>query len=248
MNDLVSIITPSYNSANYIGATIESIISQTYINWELIITDDCSTDQTIALIKSFQQKDKRIKLFENDVNSGAGVTRNNCIKHANGRYIAFCDSDDQWKPEKLERQLSFMLENNYAFTFTAYDVINELNEPKGVFIPPPKVTYHSLLQTCSIGCLTVIYDTKQLGKHYMPEIRKRQDYALWLKLIKQTKLAYGLTEPLAIYRSRSHSISSNKIKAAQFQWRIYREVEKLGFLASLYYFVHYAYFGIRKVN
>ena len=247
MIELVSIITANYNAQKFIADTIESVLAQTYTNWEMIIVDDCSSDDSIEIIKQYMQQDKRIKLIELKNNSGAAIARNQAIEKAQGRYIAFLDSDDLWKSDKLEKQISFMLENKYSFTYTNYNLIDENNIEYGKTFEAPKyVSYKDLLKTCSIGCLTAIYDTQYLGKVYMPVILKRQDYALWLKILKMIDKAYCLEESLAIYRTRSNSISSNKLKAAQYQWRIYREIEKLNIITSSYYFIHYALNGFKK--
>jgi glycosyltransferase involved in cell wall biosynthesis len=223
MDDLVSIITPTYNSEKYITETIKSIQGQTYTNWELLITDDCSTDQTIDIIKSFQKGDKRIKLFLLNKNQGAGVARNNSIKEANGRYIAFCDSDDLWKEHKLSKQIKFMKENQVFFTYCSYEIVNEKREYIQTIIPPPIITYNDLLSWCWVGCLTAIYDTKILGKKYFPKIRKRQDYILWLKILREINQTKGLLEPLATYTKRQGSISSNKLGLVKYNYLVYKK-------------------------
>jgi len=233
--ELVSIITPTYNSSQYIEETIESIISQTYKNWELLITDDCSSDETFELIKKYSAKDPRIKVFQLTVNSGPGVARNNSIKQAKGRYIAFCDSDDLWQKEKLSKQLKFMKENNVGFSFTGLYHMDENGNLLKKIDVPKKVGYVDLLKKNSIGCLTAMYDSKRIGKKYMPKIGRRQDYALWLKIIKDTQYAYGLNEPLAYYRERKSSISSSKLKLIKYNWLVLREQEKKSFLKSIYY-------------
>ena len=194
MKDIVSVVTPTYNSSNFIVDTIKSVISQTYTDWELIIVDDCSLDDTLEIVQSYIVKDSRIQLIQLPQNSGASVARNAAIKASKGRYISFLDSDDLWLPDKLEKQLAFMRSNYFAFTYTAYDKINVDSQKFGEIGIPDKVSYNDLLKVCSIGCLTVIYDTKYFGKVYMPSIRKRQDLGLWLKLLKKTKYAYGLSE------------------------------------------------------
>jgi len=246
MSCLVSIITPSYNSEKFIAKTIESVMTQTYENWEMIIVDDCSQDNSNEIIENYMQQDKRIKLIKLDKNSGPAIARNTAIKQAKGRYIAFLDADDLWLPEKLEKQINFMNYNDLAFTYSAYKIIDESDNDLGWFVPPATATYDSLLKTNYIGCLTAIYDSQKLGKIYMPKILKRQDYALWLKILKQIKQTKGITEPLAVYRIRQNSVSSNKIKAAKYNWIIYREFEKLGFFKSVYYFIHYIYNGLKK--
>lgn len=177
---LVSIVTPSYNCEKYIGETIESIIAQTYPNWELLITDDVSTDKSTEIIRRYIEKDSRIKLLKLQVNSGAGVARNNSIKNAKGRFIAFCDSDDRWYPQKLERQLSFMQEKQCALSFTSYDICNENSELCGYVECLPILNIRKILRDNGIGCLTAMYDTKIIGKHFMPNMRKRQDWCLWI--------------------------------------------------------------------
>lgn len=241
---LVSIVTPSYNSSGYIEKTILSVINQNYKNWELIIVDDCSSDYSVQIITRYLSQDERIKLICLEKNSGAAVARNQGIEEARGRFIAFLDSDDSWHPEKLSKQVDFMLKNDYAFTYTAYHKVNEYGEYLSKVNIPLKTKYNELLKTCVIGCLTAMYDSHKLGKVYFPLIRKRQDFALWLKILKLTPYAYGLNEDLANYTVRSDSISANKIKAAQYNWYLYRNIEKLNILKSIYYFSHYMIKGI----
>lgn len=224
---LVSIITPSYNCAAYIGETIESILTQTYQHWELLITDDCSSDNSRDVTNEYAAKDPRIKLLSIEKNSGAGVARNNSIKHARGRYIAFCDSDDRWYPEKLEKQLSFMEKTGASLSYTSYDTCDENGNINGVVNCLSKLSYAKILRDNGIGCLTAMYDVEKIGKHYMPSIRKRQDWCLWIEIIKRHGTAYGLQEPLALYRVRSGSISSNKIEMLSYNFNVYHQV--LGF-------------------
>lgn len=245
---LVSIITPSYNSALLIITTIQSVISQTFTDWEMIIVDDSSEDNSVKVIQSFVNNEPRIKLIKLTENSGAAVARNRAIEEAQGRYIAFLDSDDIWLPYKLEKQISFMVRNNYSFTYSAYDKVDVNNKVLGHVGIPKKVSYQSLLKVCSIGCLTAIYDTNFFGKVYMPLIRKRQDLGLWLKLLKSTEYAFGIDETLAQHRIRSDSISANKIDAAKFTWCLYRDVEKLNLIKTSYFFSHYAVNGLLRNN
>ena len=244
---LVSVITPTYNSSRFIEETIESILAQTYANWELLVTDDCSDDGTWEILTEYAQKDNRVKTFRMTENSGAGVARNNSIKHASGRYIAFCDSDDLWLPEKLEKQISFMQQHDLAFTYSTYRKITETGELKGTVIPPCCISYQDLLKSCPIGCLTAIYDTMKLGKIFMPEIRKRQDYGLWLKIFKIIKSSKGLSEePLAHYRVRKSSVSSNKIKAALYHYKVLREIGNISHFKSMCNFTIYFFRGFAK--
>ena len=242
----VTIIMPSYNSEKFIIESVESVLVQTYSNWELIIVDDCSPDDSNKIITKYVDNDSRIKLIKLQKNSGPAVARNTAIEVASGRYIAFLDSDDVWLPNKLETQINFMHDNDLAFTYSSYRLVGEDNEHLGVFITKDKISYFDMLKTCSVGCLTAIYDTEKIGKQYMPLILKRQDYGLWLKILKLIGETRGILEPLATYRIRKNSVSSNKVKAAKYQWKIYREIEKLSFLKSLYYFAFYAYNGITK--
>lgn len=243
---LVSIITPSYNSSKFIDNMVQSILSQTYTHWELLITDDASTDDTLSVISEYARKDSRIKIFSLKENCGAGVARNNSIKEANGRFIAFCDSDDTWLPHKLERQLSFMVENHYELTYTSYRIINESGIIEGNVNCLKHLSYWTLLRDNGIGCLTGMYDAQRFGKIYMPNIRKRQDWALWLSVIKQTKRAYGLQEVLATYQKRSTSISSNKIKLLRYNYKVYRDMEKFNGMVSwlllMFYFIPYYFY------
>ena len=245
---MVSIITPVYNCSHLIESTIESVIRQSFTDWEMILVDDCSSDNSVAVVQSFVEQDLRIKLIRLTENSGAAVARNTAIDAAKGRYISFLDSDDLWLPNKLEKQLDFMQENNYPFTFSAYDKIDKSGVRFGHVGVPNIVSYSDLLKMCSIGCLTAMYDTEYFGKVTMPLIRKRQDLGLWLKLLKQTDFAYGLNETLAQYRVRSDSISANKFNAAKFTWRLYREVERLSLIKASYYFTHYAVRGLLRTK
>ena len=163
MQDLVSIITPTYNSADFIADTIECILAQTYQNWELLITDDCSSDNTVEIVLSYAQKDKRIRLFRLETNSGGGVSRNNSIKEANGRYIAFCDSDDRWTKNKLEVQVAFMKEKDTAFSYGSYMLCDEDDKELGINICLSKLTYTRILMDNFVGCLSAMYDTLKIG-------------------------------------------------------------------------------------
>lgn len=240
---LISVITPTYNAEDYIEETIVSVQKQTYQHWEMIIVDDCSTDETLKIIERLAKNDSRIKVYAQNENQGAGHTRNKALRVSSGRFIAFLDSDDQWREEKLEKQLRFMLDNHYAFTYTGYDrlQLNDqgLSEIKPVNVPR-QTTYQKLLKKNVIGCLTVMIDRDQTGPIQMLDIRRRQDYALWLELTRLGFEAHGLTDSLALYRVRVDSISSNKLVVAKQNWRIYREVEKLSLPVAIWYFGHYA--------
>lgn len=242
---LVSIITPAYNSEPFIAETIQSILNQSYTNWELIIVDDCSTDETFNVIKKFS--DHRIKLFQLEENSGAAVARNHAMEKASGNFFAFLDSDDLWTKDKLKKQLKFMKTHDCAFSFTGYELMNNDGTLLNKYVSIPYViTYKQLLKNTIIGCLTVMLDRKKIGEQYMPNIRAGQDTAFWLQLLKQGFTAYGMNEPLAHYRLVAHGISSNKFKALQRTWRIYREVENIPLIQSSWYFMNYSFNAIRK--
>ena len=236
MSQLVSIITPSYNCEQFISETITSVRNQSYQNWELIIVDDCSTDNSINIINSHINADKRIKLFLNDENEGAAVSRNKAIKTAIGKYIAFLDSDDLWVSDKLEKQIQYMEKNNVALSYTSCELIDEqgakLNK---VIIPLEKLDYKELLKENQIACLTAIYNAELIGKFYMPLIRKRQDYGLWLSILKNIPFAYKAPGVLALYRVRRSSISSNKVDLLKYNFKLFNEHENLSKLKSFQY-------------
>lgn len=244
INPVVTIVMPAYNSAATIEKSINSIIKQTYSNWELIIVDDCSTDNTIDIVRKRARQDKRIQSIKLEKNSGAGAARNRAIMESNGRYIAFLDSDDLWHPEKLKKQIGFMLLSSEPFTYTRYEVQTSEGKIKELF-PPRFATYSSILRTNYIGCLTAVYDTNYFGKMYMPNLRKRQDMALWLSLLERTERAVLVDECLAIYRNDT-GMTQNKLKAAQAQYHLYRNHLNLSFLKSCFYMATYTFNGILK--
>ncbi len=241
-----SIISPLFNSSKYLRESVLSVQNQTWTSWELILVDDCSTDGSLELALELAEADSRIRVIALEENSGAAVARNSAINIAKGRYVAFLDTDDLWLPKKLETQLFFMRRNKVVFCYAAYDKINENGDRLGHVGVPSSISYDKLLKTCVIGCLTAVYDTDYFGKILMPLIRKRQDFGLWLRLLKKVDCAYGIQEPLAQYRISPNSISSNKLGAASYTWRLYREVEQLGYLKSIYYFTHYALRGLLR--
>ena len=247
MNKLVSIITPSYNSARFILDCCNSVLAQSYRDWELLIVDDCSVDNSKELIIEFAEKDARIKPIFLEANVGAAAARNVAIRKAAGKYIAFLDSDDVWSSNKLEKQLDFMQMSNISFSFTSYQPISENGSVVSPIIEAPaQITYTDYLKNTIIGCLTVIIDKEAVGDFEMPNIRSSHDMALWLLILKRGHVAYGLNENLAQYRIVSNSNTSNKIKSALEVWKVYREVEKIGFLLSLWYFIHYSFNALKK--
>lgn len=232
MNELVSIIMPSYNTGKFIAESIRSVQAQTYENWELIIVDDCSTDDTEAVVADFL--DDRIIFLKNDINSGAAVSRNRALSEAKGRWIAFLDSDDLWLPEKLEKQIAFMKDNEYAFSYTNYVEINEDSEPTGVKVTGPKhITKRGMYNYCWPGCLTVMYDAGVVGLIQIQDIKKNNDYAMWLKVCKKAE-CYLLDESLAKYRrGRRGSISTQGYSALiKWHYRLFRDAEGQNALVS----------------
>ncbi len=206
----------------------------------MIIVDDGSTDDTESIVKKYSENDNRIKFYKNEKNSGPAITRNNGIDISKGRFISFLDSDDIWNENKLSVQIHFMLSNEYSFTYSFYSQIDEeSNYLKDVDNLPSKVSYFSSMKSNKIGCLTAVYDVDFFGKVYMENLPNRQDYTLWLKLLKRIDYAYCCNEVLAKYRIRNNSISSNKIKLIKYHWIIYRRIEKNNFFISIFYLTYY---------
>ena len=249
MEDLVSIITPVYNCEHLIEETIKSVISQTYKNWEMILVDDCSPDNSADIIKRYSEKDNRIKYMKLQENSGAAVARNYALEKSKGRFIAYLDADDLWKAEKLEKQIQFMLDNNYAFTCTDYEKIDEAGKSLNKIIKiPQKVNYNLFLRNTIIQTVGVMVDTKITGKEVlvMPNIRRRQDAATWAQLLKAGYVCYEIPENLSYYRVVSNSLSSNKFKAIKMNWYWYRKIEKLPLWKTCYCFIGYAFNAVKK--
>ena len=245
----VSIVTPAWNSEKYIEATIKSVQAQTYTNWEMIIVDDCSTDKTVEIAQSYAQKDPRIRVILQEKNQGAGAARTKSMKAGTGRFVAYLDADDIWKPQKLEKQVSFMLKNKYAFSCTSYEVIDDNGIPKNKTITMlPKVNYVGFLTNNLLQTVGIMVDTLSIEKKYlvMPNIRRRQDAATWLQILKAGFECYGMKEVLAEYRRADNSLSSNKFKAVKGIWSLYRDIEKLSLPFSFYCFVRYAVLAVWK--
>lgn len=244
---LVSIIMPSYNAEKYITESIESVLHQTYGNWELLVTDDCSSDQTPAIVQSYAEKEPRIDFVIAPKHSGIAETRNQSIARASGRFVAFLDNDDLWVPEKLEKQVRFLLENDYAFVYSAYELMNEDGSPKGKTIKTAGVIdYDKYLKNTIIGSGTIMLDTEKTGSLQMPHNATSDDMALWCKILKDGHRAYPMKEVLMRYRVRGNSASANKLKAAKDVWLVYRKQEKLSFFYALTCFCCYAFNAIIK--
>lgn len=234
---LVSVIMPTYNCGKYIGQSIQSVIDQTVTDWEIQIVDDCSTDHTDEVLKPYLKKYPNIHYYCLAENGGPAAARTEAIKRADGKYIAFLDSDDLWLPEKLEKQIAFMENTGAKFSCTAYSQMDdEGNDLHMVIVPPERTGYQKCIRLSNpIGNLTVIYDQEALGKFEVPMIRKRNDFALWLQILKKTDYCYGMDEVLAVYRlGRKDSVSSKKLKQAKYHWQLYREIEGHGMVRSAY--------------
>ena len=244
--DLVSIVTPAYNASKTIEKVFESIVNQTYGNWEWIIVNDCSTDETYGVLKKLSSKDSRIVICSLDKNSGAASARNTGIDKARGRYIAFIDSDDAWEKDKLEKQISFMKQNNYDFTCTNYYVLIEGKKEKPYINKYKRIDYKRLLKSNIIGCSTVIIDVQNIGKQYMPlDAIKREDHAAWLDILNKGVIAYRLEDCLTkYYISKKGSVSSNKARMFKYQYLMYRNHMKFSALKSFYFTV---IVGIHKI-
>lgn len=226
MNDLVSIIMPSYNTGSFLAESIRTVHAQTFSNWELLIVDDCSTDNTDEVVRPFLS-DERIRYLKNEKNSGAAVSRNRALREAKGKWIAFLDSDDLWMPEKLERQINFMEKNGYHFSYTNYAEIDVEGKRNGITVTGPKrITKTGFFNYCWPGCLTVMYDRVVVGLIQITDIKKNNDYAMWLKVCRKAD-CYLLDEELALYRrGRAGSVSTHSIKTMiGWHYKLYREAE-----------------------
>lgn len=248
MQDLVSIIMPSYNCGKYVEDSIRSVQAQTYQNWELIFMDDCSSDDTINKVSDMRENDSRIKLFQNKCNMGAAMSRNNALKEAQGRWIAFLDSDDLWEPTKLEKQVKFMEDNEYAFSYTSYQEIDEESHPTGIVVSGPKhVSRQGMYNFCWPGCLTVMYDAEKVGLIQIADIKKNNDYSMWLKVCKKAD-CYLFDECLAKYRrGRLGSVSSHSISTMiGWHYKLWHEAEGKNAIASIWYTGLNLLFGFYK--
>ena len=215
----------------------------------MIIVDDCSGDDTEEIVSQYVREDTRIKYIRLEKNSGAAVARNKAMREAEGEYMAFLDSDDIWTAEKLSEQLSFMQEHNVSFSCTDYEQISESGEKTGRIIKTlPKANYNRILLDCPVGNSTVMYSVKELGKFEVPNIRKRNDDALWLQMLKKTQYIYGLNQVLMQYRIRNNSISSNKISLIKYHWELYRDIEKLSILRSSFHILYWVIIKVFKLK
>lgn len=247
MSGQVSIIMPSYNTGRFISETIESVLAQSYSNWELIIVDDCSTDDTDEVVGQYLT-DERIRYIKNKNNSGAAVSRNRALREAKGKWIAFLDSDDLWEPDKLEKQISFMGNNEYSFSYTNYEEIDAEGNKTGVSVTGPKrITRAGMYNYCWPGCLTVMYDRENVGLVQIENIKKNNDYAMWLKVCKKAD-CFLLDEVLGQYRrGRAGSISTHSYSALiKWHYRLFRVCDQRNPVVASLFTVRNLFFGVIK--
>ncbi|MDR0660900.1 MAG: glycosyltransferase [Prevotellaceae bacterium] len=247
MNDKVSVITPCYNSDSFIAEAIDSVINQTYSNWEMLIVDDCSNDNSAAVIASYREQDDRIKYFKTDAPSGSpSLPRNIATENASGQYIAFLDSDDTWFPTKLEKQVKLLKNNDTAIAFSSYEKISEDGRRSNRIVKAPAATSYKKLLRGNVICLSsAAYDSEKVGKQYFQKIG-HEDYVFWLAILKKGFIARNTKSVETLYRICESSISSNKLKTMAWQWNIYKNIEKIGFFGRLYNFTCYAFKALLK--
>lgn len=244
---LVSIITPAFNASGFIEETINSVINQSYNNWEMIIVDDFSSDDTYEIANHYAKKDSRINVYRNEKNMGVAATRNKGLRIARGEFIAFLDSDDIWKKEKLESQLAFMFDNGVAISYSYYCCfVDDISHPIKLIKCPLKATQYSVVKSNYMGCLTVMVNKNKVGDFYMPNLNHGEDMLTWYGIMSKGFTARCVPEVLAYYRLSKKSLSSNKHKTAKKQWTIYREYLHFPFLKCVYYFTIYSILGLLK--
>lgn len=248
MEKLVSVITPLYNNAEFLKDCINSVLNQEYQNWEMLIVDDCSTDDSYLLAQALSAKESRIKVFKMAKNSGSGLARNKAIQEAKGEYIAFLDSDDIWHPKKLIIQINEMELNNAVFSHTNYGYLSEENKflEKEFRVSNFRVNYKDLLKRTEISCLTAVYNARVLGKIYMPDMRRKQDYALWLKILKSGNYSLPIPLKLAWYRQVNGSATSKKYTLIIKHICFLRETQGLNLIMAIYYTVLWILNGIKR--
>lgn len=245
---LVSIVTPVYNSGKYLPETIQSVLDQTYAHWELLLVDDCSTDNSFQLLEEIASCEPRIRLLHLPCNQGSGPARNLAIREAKGKYIAFLDSDDIWHPEKLEKHVAFMQTQDAAFSHTSYGFMDDSGKiiRETFHVSKVPVTFRMALMRTEISCLTAMFDVEKVGKMYMPDIRRKQDYALWLNILRKGFKAIPLDLELAWYRQRKGSATNNKYKLIHKHYIFLRHQVKLNILLSTKYTFLWIWNGLKK--
>ena len=240
---LVSVVVPVFNAETSVKRAIDSVLNQTQQDFELLLVNDCSTDGSRAVLDAYRN-DARVSILENETNQGKSRSRNRAIESSRGRYIAFLDSDDVWRPQKIENQIAFMTEHSYPISYTGYTMVDVHDSASRQVSAPRELDYQSLLKYCFIGFLTAMYDTNVLGKRYFRDLPRREDYVFWLDILKEGYIAGGLNEDLAIY-SRDSRLA-RKLSLARFHWRVYRQIEQMSLASATYYFLHYCLYGLRK--
>ena len=233
----VSVIMPAYNSGRYIKDSILSIQTQTYQDWELIVIDDCSTDNTSEIVKNLIREDPRIQLLSTEKNSGSGVARNIGIEAAKGRFIAFCDSDDRWYPDKLEIQIPFMINNGYEFTNGYYADVDSNFNVLYIVRPPEKQDFNDMIKGCNVGSNSVVYDTRRIGKMYMPPFRRSEDWGLWLRILKKVDYLHLCPHILYQYQHHKGGVSRNRIAMVRAAIQVYHEELGYSYLKSYWIFM-----------
>jgi teichuronic acid biosynthesis glycosyltransferase TuaG len=244
--NLVSIVTPTFNSIKFIDKCVASVLHQTYQNWELIIVDDYSADGTQEYLHQLSEQDERIKVYTLPQNRGASIARNKALEVSVGRYIAFLDSDDTWEPTKLDNQISFMQKHGHSFTYSDYNIINEADQIVGIMNSPARLSYEDILTGCSIGCLTVVIDRSKYPDIHFPSVRRGQDWAMWLSILKKGDLAHKVPAILSNYRLTRNSLSSNKLKKFFNIWYIYNKIEGYSAFKSTYLIFKYVHYYLVK--
>lgn len=245
----VSVVMPAHNSARFVEESVASVVAQTFGDWELIVVDDASADDTPAILARLAAADQRIRIERLEIQAGPGMARNHGMRLAAGRFLAFLDSDDLWTPDKLECQLEFMRQGDRAFTYTQYIKVGEDGQAGGAPIPmPPRSDYAATLKHCCMSTPTVMLDRERLGALEMPPLSRGEDHVLWLAALQRTPYAWLLPEPLVKVRVHAGSLSYNKLRKAAAQWRVYRETLGLGFWRALWCFAHYACHGLLKLR
>lgn len=247
LTPLVSVVMPAYNAAQYVEETIRSVVAQTVTDWELIVVDDSSADDTCDLVERLAEEDSRIRLVKNAENSGVAMTRNRAMNMARGQYVAFLDSDDIWYPEKLEKQIALMKATCADIVYCSYAIINEDNEKQcSDFLVPEKTDLNAMLIKSVLSCSTVLLTREVVNQYRFSGDYYHEDYILWLRMLKDGKKAHGCTQVLAAYRIRRDSRASNKIRSAQRRWTIYRTYLRMSWIESAYYLTRYALSGVKK--
>lgn len=244
---LVSIIMPAYQCEKYIEEAIQSVMQQTYTNWELLVTEDHSHDNTWRILRQLASRDIRIRLFRTPCNQGAAMARNLSLTHASGRYIAYLDADDAWKPDKLEKQIYFMQSSNIAMCYAGIETVNENGGHLNYVKVPTTIDYNAFLSNTLTASSVMVIDTQKIDVTLLT-MRKmpREDLCTWLQILKTGIEAKGINEPLAIYRKHENSSSANLLKMAGQTWSVYREVERLPLTKAIYHFVGYVWHAMKK--